>query len=285
MERSVSALLKCSYPRCRQDRWEQSPFCFQHVLNHLASSLWETDREILRNSIEAVLKSLTFREREIIKLRYGIDDGHTYTLEEVGRVFKLTQSQVRRVEAAAIKTIKPQELAPKILGVDDIQFSDANEHVAEAVKVCKAELVKYFVKHPEEMRTAAPDVFERLIAEVLESFGLRVQMTKKSWDDGVDVIAFEQSSIPCVSTKFVVQCKRFAAHRPVDVDIVRSLWGVRDAERADHAILATTSYFSTGALRFCKKPAVLNMHLKDFDAIKEWLQESNARGYSRRHWS
>src|SRR5690606_15425532 len=47
--------------------------------------------DMLRARIEQVLKSLTYREREIIKLRYGIGDGYTYTLEEVGRIFKVTR--------------------------------------------------------------------------------------------------------------------------------------------------------------------------------------------------
>ena len=46
---------------------------------------------MLRERINEVLNTLTFREREIIKLRYGIGDGYTYTLEEVGRIFKVTR--------------------------------------------------------------------------------------------------------------------------------------------------------------------------------------------------
>ena len=45
---------------------------------------------MLKDKIEQVLDTLTYREREIIKLRYGLGDGYTYTLEEVGRKFKVT---------------------------------------------------------------------------------------------------------------------------------------------------------------------------------------------------
>jgi len=47
---------------------------------------------MLKDRIDVVLKTLSYREREIIKLRYGIGDGYTYTLEEVGRIFKVTNS-------------------------------------------------------------------------------------------------------------------------------------------------------------------------------------------------
>ncbi len=59
--------------------------------------------EMLKDKIDAVLKTLTYREREIIKLRYGLGDGYTYTLEEVGRIFKVTRERVRQIEAKAVR--------------------------------------------------------------------------------------------------------------------------------------------------------------------------------------
>lgn len=63
-------------------------------------------QEMLRDRIDTVLKTLSYREREIIKLRYGIGDGYTYTLEEVGRIFKVTRERVRQVEAKAIRKLQ-----------------------------------------------------------------------------------------------------------------------------------------------------------------------------------
>ncbi len=57
---------------------------------------------LLRDKIELLLKSLTYREREIIRLRYGLADGYSYTLEEVGRIFKVTRERVRQIEAKAV---------------------------------------------------------------------------------------------------------------------------------------------------------------------------------------
>lgn len=62
--------------------------------------------EILRDKIEDLLKTLTFREREIIRLRYGLGDGYTYTLEEVGRIFKVTRERVRQIEAKAVRKLQ-----------------------------------------------------------------------------------------------------------------------------------------------------------------------------------
>ncbi len=70
---------------------------------------------LLRDKIESLLKTLTYREREIIRLRYGLSDGYTYTLEEVGRIFKVTRERVRQIEAKAVKKlqhpVRSQQLA------------------------------------------------------------------------------------------------------------------------------------------------------------------------------
>ncbi|MBC8291219.1 MAG: RNA polymerase sigma factor RpoD [Planctomycetes bacterium] len=63
-------------------------------------------QEMLKDKIDAVLKTLTYREREIIKLRYGLGDGYTYTLEEVGRIFKVTRERVRQIEAKAVRKLQ-----------------------------------------------------------------------------------------------------------------------------------------------------------------------------------
>lgn len=71
---------------------------------------------ILREKIEGLLKTLTFREREIIRLRYGLGDGYTYTLEEVGRIFKVTRERVRQIEAKAVKKLQHPVRSEKLAG-------------------------------------------------------------------------------------------------------------------------------------------------------------------------
>ncbi len=62
--------------------------------------------EMLREKIDSLLKTLTYREREIIRLRYGLGDGYTYTLEEVGRIFKVTRERVRQIESKAVSKLQ-----------------------------------------------------------------------------------------------------------------------------------------------------------------------------------
>ena len=61
---------------------------------------------MLRGQIDDLLKTLTFREREIIRLRYGLVDGYSYTLEECGRIFKVTRERVRQIEAKAVAKLQ-----------------------------------------------------------------------------------------------------------------------------------------------------------------------------------
>ncbi|MCB9868474.1 MAG: RNA polymerase sigma factor RpoD [Planctomycetes bacterium] len=85
----------------------------------IESPVLAASREMLKDRIVNVLDTLTFREREIIKLRYGIGDGYTYTLEEVGRIFRVTRERVRQIEAKAVRKLQHPVRARKLSGFLD----------------------------------------------------------------------------------------------------------------------------------------------------------------------
>jgi len=89
-------------------------------------------QDMLKQRIEQVLKSLTYREREIIKLRYGIGDGYTYTLEEVGRIFKVTRERVRQVEAKALRKLQHPVRRRKLEGFVEGEYPSLSEGRAGA---------------------------------------------------------------------------------------------------------------------------------------------------------
>ena len=62
--------------------------------------------DLLRKEIGKLLKVLTYREREIIKLRYGLENGYSYTLEEVGRIFQVSRERVRQIEQKAVEKLQ-----------------------------------------------------------------------------------------------------------------------------------------------------------------------------------
>jgi RNA polymerase primary sigma factor len=93
LDRPIGEGDDCSFGEFVQDTNTESP----HKL---------ANNGLLRDRIEELLKTLTFREREIIRLRYGLADGYSYTLEEVGRIFKVTRERVRQIEAKAVAKLQ-----------------------------------------------------------------------------------------------------------------------------------------------------------------------------------
>ena len=69
----------------------------------------------------AVLNSLTYRQREILKLRYGIGGGYTYTLEELGKRFRVTRERVRQIEAKALRELRRPDRASILRNVFDTE--------------------------------------------------------------------------------------------------------------------------------------------------------------------
>ena len=61
---------------------------------------------LLREKIDEALSALTARERDVLKMRFGLDDGYPHTLEEVGRHFQVTRERIRQIEAKALKKLR-----------------------------------------------------------------------------------------------------------------------------------------------------------------------------------
>jgi len=84
--------------------------------------LYEANLETLRERLEMVMNDLSCREREIVRLRYGLADGYNYTLEQVGKIFAVTRERVRQIESKAVRKLQQpcrlQALAGFLDGVE-----------------------------------------------------------------------------------------------------------------------------------------------------------------------
>ncbi|HAA47028.1 MAG TPA: RNA polymerase sigma factor RpoD [Synergistaceae bacterium] len=70
--------------------------------------------QLLREQLEGMLEDLTEREKEVLRLRFGLEDGHPYTLEEVGRRFGVTRERIRQIEAKALRKLRHPSRSKKL---------------------------------------------------------------------------------------------------------------------------------------------------------------------------
>ena len=73
-------------------------------------------RRLLREQVAAIINDLTPREQKILRMRFGLDDGITHTLEEVGKEFGVTRERIRQIEAKAIDKMRSHNLIRKLEG-------------------------------------------------------------------------------------------------------------------------------------------------------------------------
>lgn len=117
----IAAEMKISVEKVQQiQRIAQEPISFDSTVGEEDDSslgdfiadtegqnpLEYTQYQIYREEIDAVLQTLTPREEKVIRLRYGLDDNHPRTLEEVGRVFDVTRERIRQIEAKALRRLR-----------------------------------------------------------------------------------------------------------------------------------------------------------------------------------
>jgi RNA polymerase primary sigma factor len=74
---------------------------------------------LLREHLEAVLSTLCERERKVVKLRYGLDDGRPRTLEEIGRLFGVTRERIRQIESKTLNKLRDHAFADQLRGYLD----------------------------------------------------------------------------------------------------------------------------------------------------------------------
>jgi RNA polymerase primary sigma factor len=90
--------------------------------------LYDTHQQALKHGIDEAMQSLNYREREILRLRYGLTDGYAYTLEEVGKIFSVTRERVRQIETKAVRKLQQPYRAKSLAS-----FIDGAEAEAQAL--------------------------------------------------------------------------------------------------------------------------------------------------------
>ena len=73
-------------------------------------------RALLKERLNEIMKDLTDREQKILSMRFGLEDGVTHTLQEVGEVFEVTRERIRQIEAKSLERIRNHDFLKKLEG-------------------------------------------------------------------------------------------------------------------------------------------------------------------------
>ena len=97
--------------------------------------LYDANQEALKQRIEEAMSGLNYREREILRLRYGLTDGYAYTLEEVGKIFSVTRERVRQIESKAVRKMQHPYRSNGLRSFLDDNLEFAIDPVVEEIPV------------------------------------------------------------------------------------------------------------------------------------------------------
>ncbi|GAG61391.1 unnamed protein product, partial [marine sediment metagenome] len=147
------------------------------------------------------------------------------------------------------------------------------------------ETARYLAQHPWELYRIPPDYFEKIIAEIMASHGFEVQLNVRllgaGKGDEADIIAVRQISGMKKPIRYIIECKRYAKERKVDLKIATHLYGLkhRFAQEwgLDRVLLATTSNVTKDVME--EYGNRWDFEIKDHEKIIEWLEEySESKG-------
>jgi hypothetical protein len=232
----------------------------QRVWGDIDGSDEEQSRDIahrdLASAFEAVVKSLTTRDRDHV--RTDFDELYT-ACDTVGfhddDAFEAAEQALTLIELESsillYAPLPPKLWLPQLL----IEANDT--------------LLRRLAQNPHSLYELSPRKFEEIIADVFWKNGFAVELTKATRDGGRDIIAVQRKLD--VSLKILIECKRYHQAHKVPLAVVQRLFGVKIAEAANKAIVATTSTFTRDARVFASTH-FWDLELKDYDDVVNWIR-------------
>ncbi len=133
-----------------------------------------------------------------------------------------------------------------------------------------SDLILKLNKNPNEWFALGPRKFEEVLAEIWHKLGWETYLTPPVKDGGLDLRAVRTDN--GIYLCYLIEAKAYNPKRPVGIEFVRNLYGVVERERATHGILATTSYFTKGAIEE-SRALKFRVSLADFEQVFKWAEE------------
>ena len=256
--------MACVKSNCSARPWKNSLFCIRHLFEHLSSAFSHAKRHTSGKILAISLRGLTRAEQLVLILRFW----EQLTVREIAATLDLSESTIRRMLYRAINKMYIEELQPGLM-VYPLQTPEPS--VIKVSNIINTELIEYLKKHPKAMYKIKSRQFEKLIAEILASYGWDVQLTPAIRDGGYDIFAISKDMQSGTKTSWMIECKKYAPENKVGVNIVRALYGVKSNRKVANALLATSSYYTKGAKDF--KASRYDIEMKDYNDILEWIKQ------------
>jgi len=249
------------------------------ALDRMSGNVTNTDQKSTRrpvvspDDLDSIVKRLSYREREIFKLRTGLGDGFQYTNSEVGRIFKISarrtsrfyQRACRKV-AARIDELSSQERAAEI----------NVRSVLEGVKELEPYLITHLKQMPDDMRDLNWHVFEQLVAEFFASRGYEdVCLVGRNPETAADIFAMRSIDADGTKVRIFVEVKR--QNNRVGVEVVDRVIGAMLSERTSFgwhlAMIVSLSGFKEMKKYTPPHLCMCGVELRDGDDVRRWLAE------------
>lgn len=241
---------------------------------------------LMEAALAKALSLLSDMDRNILRMHFG--DG--LSLEEVAHSVNMERRSLYNRLNRMLKSLRITIEGEGLHGQDLIDllaqweesgvlsdkspwalYYDAEppEPVIAIVQSLTTDLIAHIKRNPEQIYSMAARQFEELVAEILASYGWRVELTGATRDGGYDIFAISRDSSG-LQTSWLIECKKYRRDRIVGIDMVRALYGTRDLlVPAGMLMVATTSHFSKDV--HALKESRYDLQLRDYEAILEWI--------------
>ncbi len=228
-------------------------------------------REATADDIEQVLNTLTYREREIFKLRTGFPEGYCYTNVEVGRIFKISAARVSQIHARGRGKFlrRISDFIPE----SQVDVSTVRAVIETATKLTPY-LISHLKNHPDDLRLLDWRVFEHLVAEFFAEMGYSdVRLVGRSGKTGADVFALKKIEPDGTELRIFIETKRWKDN--VGIEVVDRVYGAFLGERTTFgwhmAMIVTVGRFTDMEKYTRDELKMMGISLKDGDDVKQWL--------------
>lgn len=202
--------------------------------------------------------------------------GRLYDAKNFLELVKTSNSKIRIIQKpASIEELRDSlswliKKDNKDSSGEDRNLTHETSHHIELLNPPWEEVCKYLAQHPNYLHKINPRKFEMLIAEIFRSYGWDVELTAQTRDGGYDIVAVRQ--ILPTQLRVLVEAKRWSPNKPIGVQVVRSLYGLRAVESFSQVILATSTYVSEPAKRQFERVVPWELDFIERDAILDWCK-------------